>query len=65
MAGAPLPGEEAVVGDWIAFADEQTGRLDTANGRMADAMSIVEACEANARAATKTRRSGLLRWLGL
>ena len=66
VAGAPLPGEQAVVGDWIAFADEQTGRLDTANGRMADAMNIIEACEANGRAAAaRVRRGGLLPKLGL
>ena len=66
VAGAPLPPDEAVVGDWIVFADEQTGRLDRANGRLADAMSIVETCEANANAAVKkARRRGLFARLGL
>ena len=66
VAGADLPPDEAVVADWIAFGDAQTGRLDMANGRLADAMTIVETCEANGRAAVrKAGRGGLLRWLGL
>ncbi|WP_343344020.1 hypothetical protein WJT74_09280 [Sphingomicrobium sp. XHP0239] len=66
VAGADLPPEEAVVADWVAFGDAQTGKLDIANGRMADAMSIVETCEANGRAAVeKAGRGGLLGRLGL
>jgi hypothetical protein len=45
-----MPGADTV-GDWIAFGDAQTGRLDVANGRTADAIAIVERCEARDRAA--------------
>ena len=62
VAGADLP-EENTVGDWIAFADAQTGKLDQANGRTKDAIGIVERCEARDAAAVKqaTRR----RFLGI
>jgi hypothetical protein len=33
------------VGDWVAFGDAQTGKLDQANGRTKDAIEIVERCE--------------------
>jgi hypothetical protein len=42
---APLPSGETV-GDWIAFGDAQTARLDAANGRTRDAIGVVERCEA-------------------
>jgi hypothetical protein len=45
VAGAPLPDGNSV-GDWIAFGDAQTGKLDQANGRTKDAIGIVERCEA-------------------
>lgn len=54
VAGAPLP-EDDTVGAWIAFGDAQTGRLDQANGRTRDAISIVERCEE--RDAKAVRRS--------
>ena len=61
VAGAPLPPEVASAGDWIAFADAQTGRLDQANARTRDALHIVETCEARHAAATaRTTRRGLL-----
>jgi hypothetical protein len=41
------------VGDWIAFADAQTGKLDMANGRTRDAIDIVARCEARDAAAVK------------
>jgi hypothetical protein len=44
VPGAPLPSGDTV-GDWISFGDAQTGRLDVANGRTRDAISIVERCE--------------------
>jgi hypothetical protein len=50
VAGAELP-DGNTVGDWIAFGDAQTGKLDQANGRTADAIGIVERCEARDRAA--------------
>jgi hypothetical protein len=62
VAGAPLP-EGDTVGDWVAFADAQTGKLDIANMRTRDAIGIVERCEARDAAAVKqaTRR----RFLGI
>ena len=60
VAAAELPPEPASVGDWISFADAQTGRLDQANGRTADAIGIVERCEARERAALKSARRGWL-----
>src|SRR5690242_18741090 len=57
VAGAELPAGDTV-GDWVAFADAQTGKLDQANGRTRDAIGIVERCEARDAAAVKraTRR---------
>lgn len=60
VAGAALPPDEATAGDWIAFADAQTGKLDQANGRTADTISIVERCEARERDALKRARRGWL-----
>ena len=60
VAPAPLP-EGVTVGDWVAFADAQTGKLDDANGRTRDAIGIVERCEARDAAAVKQARRG---WLG-
>jgi len=60
VAGAPLPDGDTV-GDWIAFADQQTGKLDIANDRTKSAIGIVERCEArDAAAVRKASRS----WLG-
>jgi len=58
VSGAPLPPNSATAGDWIAFADAQTGRLDQANGRTADAITIVERCEARERDALKRAKAG-------
>lgn len=52
VAGAPLPDGDTI-GDWIAFGDAQTGKLDQANGRTKDAIGIVERCEARDAAAVK------------
>ena len=60
VAGAELPPDAATVGDWIAFGDAQTGRLDQANGRTADAIVIVERCEAREREALKRARASWL-----
>jgi hypothetical protein len=57
VAGAPLP-ETDTVGDWIEFADAQTGKLDQANGRTRDAIGIVERCEARDAAAVKRASRG-------
>ena len=59
---APLP-EGVTVGDWVAFADAQTGKLDEANGRTRDAIGIVERCEARDADAVKKARRGWLRRL--
>jgi hypothetical protein len=57
--GAPLPDGETV-GDWIAFADAQTGKLDVANGRTADSLAIIERCEARDREAVQRSRPKFL-----
>ena len=49
VPGAPLPGDTAAVGGWIAFADAQTGQLDKANAYRRAGLDIVRACEARAR----------------
>lgn len=59
VAGAAFP-LTGVVGDWIAFADAQTGQLDKANERTAAAIGIVERCEARDRAAVKKARRKVL-----
>jgi hypothetical protein len=53
VPGADLPPDDATAGDWVAFADAQTGQLDKANGHTADVIEIVERCEARDRAALK------------
>lgn len=58
LRGAPLPSSSRI-GDWISFADAQTGQLDKANGRTADAIGIIERCEARDRAAIAAARK---RW---
>ena len=45
------PPADNSVGEWVAFGDAQTGRLETANDRKATLLWIVEACEAEERAA--------------
>lgn len=57
MAGADLPGGNTV-GDWIAFGDAQTGKLDQANDRTKAAVGIVERCEARDAAAVKRATRG-------
>lgn len=58
MPGAPLPDGETI-GDWIQFADAQTGQLDKANDRTLTAIGIVERCEARDAAAIAGARK---RW---
>jgi hypothetical protein len=62
VEGAELPQGDSV-GDWIAFGDAQTGRLDMANGRTRDAIGIVERCEA--RDAAAVARATRRRFLGI
>jgi hypothetical protein len=59
VAPAPLP-EGETVGDWVAFGDAQTGKLDQANGRTKDAIGIVERCEARDARAVKRAKRGML-----
>ena len=59
VVGADLPGGNTV-GDWIAFGDAQTGRLDVANGREADTLAIVGRCETRDRAAVAKSRPKVL-----
>ena len=64
MIPAALP-EGVTVGDWVAFADAQTGKLDEANGRTRDTIGIVERCEArDAEAVKRARRGWLARLVG-
>lgn len=60
VPGAELPDGDTV-GEWIAFADAQTGRLDQANGRTRDAIEIVERCEERDSQAVRRATRG---WLG-
>jgi hypothetical protein len=57
VAGAPLPDGDTV-GDWVTFADQQTGKLDIANDRTKSAIGIVERCEARDAAAVKRATRG-------
>ena len=57
VAGAPLPIGNTV-GEWIAFADAQTGKLDEANGRTRDTIAIVERCEGRSADELKRARRG-------
>jgi hypothetical protein len=59
VAPADLP-DGNTVGDWIAFGDAQTGKLDVANGRTRDAIGIVERCEARDTAAVKKAKRGFI-----
>jgi hypothetical protein len=60
IPGAPLP-DDNTVGSWISFGDQQTGRLDQANGRTKDTIELMSRCEARDAAAVKkaTRRKVL------
>jgi hypothetical protein len=57
VAPAELPDGSAIA-DWIVFGDQQTAKLDQANGRTRDAIAIVQRCEARDAQAVKraTRR---------
>lgn len=45
IPGAPLPAGDTI-GDWVSFADAQTGQLDKANDRTLTSIGIIERCEA-------------------
>lgn len=57
VAGADLP-DGNVLADWIVFGDQQTGKLDQANGRTKDTIEIVQRCEARDAAAVKKATRG-------
>lgn len=59
VEGAELPAG-GTVGDWIAFGDAQTGKLDIANGRLTDTLHIVGECERRAAAAVERSRPKFL-----
>lgn len=59
VPGAVLP-DGMTVGDWIAFADAQTGQLDKANERYGSAVGIIERCEERDKAAVKKARPKFL-----
>lgn len=62
MAPTPLPQTDATAGAlWIAL-DDQTARLDQANGRVEDVLEIEQRCEAE-QAKAGTGKPGLLAWL--
>ena len=51
------------MGDWLSFADAQTGKLDQANGRTKDVIELTERCEKRDAAAVKKATKG--KFLGL
>lgn len=50
VESAPLPSDSSV-GSWMGFGLAQTGQLDKANSNTADAVSIIQKCEARNAAA--------------
>lgn len=61
VAPTPLPPAETTAGAlWIAL-DDQTARLDQANGRTADVLAITQQCEAERAKIATPARTG---WLG-
>lgn len=64
VAPTPLPPAEATAGVlWISL-DDQTARLDQANGRTADVLGITEQCEAERVKLASPAKGGWLDWLG-
>lgn len=63
VAAPEFSGNGSLVGDWVAYADAVTGKLDVANDRTASAIGIVSRCEdrdqQSIRAATRRRFLGL------
>lgn len=50
VVGAPLPTGNAV-GEWVAFGDAQTGKLEQSNDEKSTSFWIIRQCEAEAKAA--------------
>lgn len=63
VPSAALPQELSDERDWMAFGVAQSGALRTANGRTADVIGIVRACEA--RDAVAIERIGRPWWAHL
>ena len=59
---APAGDADALLKGWIAFALAEAGQLEKANGRAADTVAIIEACETRDKAAVKKSRA---KWLGV
>ena len=58
VEGVDWPGEAATAADvWVAL-DRQTGKLDQANDRTVDALSIITRCEERDAAAVKRSTKG-------
>ncbi|QJQ31835.1 hypothetical protein GV829_04700 [Sphingomonas lacunae] len=55
VEGAPLPAGETI-GEWISYADAQTGQLDKANDRYVAATGIISRCEERDRQAIERNR---------
>jgi hypothetical protein len=63
VAPTALPPRDATGGAlWIAL-DDQTARLDMANGRSADVAAIVDRCEAERARLNPPRARGPFGWL--
>ena len=56
-------GNGNVIGDWVAYADAVTGKLDVANDRTVSAIGIIERCET--RDAEAVKRATRRRFLGI
>lgn len=52
VQGADLP-EDNTVGGWVAFADAQTGKLESANDRKTTALWIIDQCEGEEKEAAE------------
>jgi hypothetical protein len=48
------------VGEWVSFADAQTGQLDKSNDRYGAAVGIIERCEERDKTAVKRARPKFL-----
>jgi hypothetical protein len=55
---ADLPAGNTV-GDWVAFGDAQTGKLDDANGRRAAVVEIADRCQAEQERLSRRKFLGL------
>ena len=58
VEGADLPAGNTV-GEWVAFGDAQTGRLDDANGRRRAVVEVVDQCQAEQARLARRKVLGL------